>query len=287
MKKKMPDAEGNGDSISAAVQAERIALLTSVLSQTQIDGGNLNIPSVTTQAPRPHSLTPPQVRRSFIDLAAPQTHMTRSVHRSQSHFALGQQYASASQSPVYTTSSPIYQTSGHRQEANDTTATATRLPSPLYSTGPNNFRSSAATAQPQNMHRGPNPDGVNVPRSMNVVHSGFNNVPSVTVHAPAPLLPSFLQDMVQSPALSPTSTTTSSADLSSIEEYEEVSSPRAIYPRARGDSGSSDMNSPIANIWRLDGEESKSLSAFPLPNHQELVGARKNVNNVIGESLRA
>jgi hypothetical protein len=87
--------------------------------------------------------------------------------------------------------------------------------------------------------------------------------------------------MVQSPALSPTSTTTSSADLSSVEEYEDlvVPSPRALFPRARGDSGSSDMisqNSPIANIWRLDGEESKSLSAFPLPNHQELaVGARK------------
>ena len=48
-----------------------------------------------------------------------------------------------------------------------------------------------------------------------------------------------------------------------------------MFPRARGDSGSSDINSPIANIWRLDGEESKSLSAFPLPNHQELVGARK------------
>ena len=48
-----------------------------------------------------------------------------------------------------------------------------------------------------------------------------------------------------------------------------------MFPRARGDSGSSDVNSPIANIWRLDGEESKSLSAFPLPNHQELVGARK------------
>ena len=29
------DAEGNGDSVSAAVQAERIALLTSVLAQTQ------------------------------------------------------------------------------------------------------------------------------------------------------------------------------------------------------------------------------------------------------------
>ena len=76
---------------------------------------------------------------------------------------------------------------------------------------------------------------------------------------------------MQSPALSPTSTTTSSAELSSVEEYEDIAAPQAMFPRARGDSGSSD----VANIWRLDGEESKSLSAFPLPNHQELVGGRK------------
>ncbi|KAF9561600.1 hypothetical protein CPC08DRAFT_425076 [Agrocybe pediades] len=285
----LPYAEGNGDSISAAVQAERIALLTSVLSQTQINGGNLNIPGVA-QAPKPHSLTPPQVRRSLIDLTAPQPQITRSVHRSQSHFSLGQQYA-ASQSPVYTTSSPIYQTSGNRQE--------TREPSPLYSTGPNNNRSSTATAVQQTLHV-PGSDAASVPRSMMAHagsaagydnhHNGTSNinrmVPSVTVHAPAPLLPSFLQDMVQSPALSPTSTTTSSADLSSIEEYEDVSSPRAVYPRARGDSGSSDASSAISNIWRLDGEESKSLSAFPLPNHQELVGARKN-GVMVADSLRA
>ncbi|KAF8797750.1 hypothetical protein BYT27DRAFT_7124896 [Phlegmacium glaucopus] len=222
----LPYAEGNGDSISAAVQAERIALLTSVLTQTQLAGNNSNVSTGPAHASRSHSLTPPQVRRPFIDLSTPQT---RPVHRSQSHFSLGSQYTS--QSPPYPSSSPIYQTSGYRQ------------PSPLYSTGPDINRHNS------------------------------NNL--LTVQAPAPLLPSFLQDIVQSPALSPTSTTTSSAELSSVEENEDIASPRAIFPRARGDSGSSDVNSPIANIWRLDGEESKSLSAFPLPNHQELVGARK------------
>lgn len=187
-----------------------------------------------TQVPRSHSLTPPQVRRPFIDLSQAQT---RPVHRSQSHFSLGSQYTS--QSPPYPASSPIYQTSGHRQ------------PSPLYSTGPD-------------IHR----------HNSNFANVSKNNS-LLTVQAPAPLLPSFLQDIVQSPALSPTSTTTSSAEFSLVEEYEDIASPRATFPRARGDSGSSDVNSPIANIWRLDGEESKSLSAFPLPNHQELVGARK------------
>lgn len=76
------DAEGNGDSISAAVQAERIALLTNVLAKTH----------------RSHSMTPPQVHRPFIRSSSP---AQVQVHRSQSHFDLGTQYH------------PIYQTSGH------------------------------------------------------------------------------------------------------------------------------------------------------------------------------
>ncbi|KAG7447299.1 uncharacterized protein BT62DRAFT_931141 [Guyanagaster necrorhizus] len=150
----LPYAEGNGDSISAAVQAERIALLTSVLAQTHDP-----IPV------RSHSLTPPQAHRPFINTSPPQ-HSRGHVHRSHSQFELGTQYNTY----------PIYQTSGHRE-----------------------------------------------------------------LHAPAPLLPSFLQDIVQSPMLSPVST--SSADLS-FDEYEER------------------ISLPTNNIWRMDGEETKSLAAF-------------------------
>lgn len=90
--------------------------------------------------------------------------------------------------------------------------------------------------------------------------------------APAPLLPSFLQDIVQSPALSQAST--SSADLS-FEDYDEVASPKSMLPGAQ--STDSAARSPLGNIWRLDGEESKSLSAFALPNRQDLMGVgRKN-----------
>ncbi|KDR78404.1 hypothetical protein GALMADRAFT_224788 [Galerina marginata CBS 339.88] len=288
----LPYAEGNGDSISAAVQAERIALLTSVLSQNQTSGGSVNTSSAN-QMPRSHSLTPPQARRPFIDLSPQQT-PARPVHRSQSHYALGQQF-SQSAPQHYTASSPIYQTSGNRQ------------PSPLYSTGPDVHRNININAHTNMNHLSVNANHIinanahvhsqiqsnvnvsaNTTTTMNTSHGSSHvnnnfNLPSVSVHAPAPLLPSFLQDIVQSPALSPTSTTTSSADLSSVEEYEDLSSPRSMFPRARGDSGSSDVNSPIANIWRLDGEESKSLSAFPLPNHQELVGGRKHST----EKLRA
>ncbi|KAF9460473.1 hypothetical protein BDZ94DRAFT_1265986 [Collybia nuda] len=204
----LPYAEGNGDSISAAVQAERIALLTSVLAQAQ---KHPNPAQPSSQVPRSHSMTPPQQRRPFIDVSPPQIHAP--VHRSHSHFELGTQYAN---------SRPIYQTSGHRQ------------PSPLYSTGP--------------------------------------NLRQMPVHAPAPLLPSFLLEH-ESPTLSPTST--SSADLS-FEEFDDLSSSNHTFPHANSNDDSV-ASSPLGNIWRLDGEESKSLSAFALPNRQDLLGnSRKN-----------
>ncbi|KAG5646155.1 hypothetical protein DXG03_004208 [Asterophora parasitica] len=251
----LPYAEGNGDSISAAVQAERIALLTSVLAQTQ------HQTQAPAQAPRSHSMTPPQQRRPFIDVSppqrpAPQLHPSHAhsmphapVHRSHSHFELGAQYnggGGSSNNQRDRDISPIYQTSGSHAPS----APRARQPSPLplYSTGPD-------------FHSLPTHHG----------HGGGGHV-----HAPAPLLPSFLQDIVQSPALSPTST--SSADLS-FEEYEEMTAltaqPASFAPRTRTNSDDSASESPLGNIWRLDGEESKSLSAFALPNRQDLIGSGK------------
>lgn len=221
------DAEGNGDSISAAVQAERIALLTSVLSQSQMSSTS-SLPDIGPgyhHLPRSHSLTPPQSRHPFVDISPPKTHAP--VHRSQSHFDLGQQYMN---------SRPIYQTSGHRH------------PSPPF----------AAAHRPP-----PSPLHVHAP-------------------APVPLLPSFLQDIVQSPTLSPAST--SSADLS-FEEYDDrMPSPiGSTHPRKRSSHASDSVqNLPLSNIWRLDGEETKTLSAFALPNHEDLMGrSRKNSRETV------
>jgi hypothetical protein len=201
------DAEGNGDSISAAVQSERIALLTSVLAQAQTLPPPSSYTTPLSHGPRSHSLTPPQYQTPFVDISPPpKSHAP--VHRSHSHFDLGTRYV---------TSRPIYQTSGYRQSP---------PPSP-----------SAAG------------DG------------------AFHIHAPAPLLPSFLQDIVQSPTLSPTST--SSADLS-FEELDDNAHSPAQPPR--GHITSAAESSPLGNIWRLDGEETKSLSAFALPNHQDLMG---------------
>lgn len=201
------DAEGNGDSISAAVQAERIALLTSVLSHTELSSPPITQPNVRSQ-----SMTPPQAYRAFIDVSPPQSRGP--VHRSQSHFDLGSQYAN---------NRPIYQTSGHR------------LPSPEY------VQHSHFTQHPQ-----PHPRD------------------QLKVHAPAPHLPSFLQDLVQSPTLSPSST--SSADLS-FEESSPSSSAHLPFSQ-RGNTYTNPDSCPSSqcNIWSLDGEESKSLSAFPVRN---------------------
>lgn len=295
------DAEGNGDSVSTAVQAERIALLTSVLVNTRIDT-NSNLPTLFQpsqhQVARSHSLTPPQLheRRSFIESQIP-SHprldipTNRSVHRSRSHYALGQQYNPMSQQTLHSSflaPTPIYQTPQPQ-----------RQPSPLlYSTGLDILtRRGVSPAAGRAVGNG---------SPLGILNGGFNGQqydfdngnaglrPQIQAPAPAPLLPSFLQDIVQSPTLSPTSTTASSVDLSSAEENDELASPvssashlvhgaglpqqqidikRPVLPRSRGGSGSSSSASSssllgdnLSNIWRMDGDESKGLTTgFNVP----------------------
>ncbi|KAJ3875146.1 hypothetical protein F5051DRAFT_334332, partial [Lentinula edodes] len=214
-----PYAEGNGDSISAAVQAERIALLTSVLTQNHGPSAAQH-PALTplrAQVLRAHSVTPPQVRRQFVDVSPPQSRGPSSVvHRSQSQVELGSQYMINSQKAP-----PIYQTSGHRRPS------------------------------PQQLQQ------------------------QLQLHAPtpAPLLPSFLQDIVHSPTLSTSST--SSADLS-FDEYDTSASPSRTSVTSRSRQTSVDSATmQLANIWKMDGEESRSISAFTLPN-TIIGGSRKS-----------
>ncbi|KAJ7777568.1 hypothetical protein DFH07DRAFT_766325 [Mycena maculata] len=228
----LPYAEGNGDSISAAVQAERIALLTSVLAQTRIGSPGPASAPVTAPAPSPphlhaigrsHSTTPAQPHRPFVNFSPPPP-ARGPVHRSQSHSELGNQFAQGY--AIYQTPSPHH--IQHQQYQRQ------HFQSPLQR------HTLSADASP------------------------------VDAFAPAPLLPSFLHDIVRSPTLSPTST--SSADLS-FEEYED-SLPSSTHSTFSG--ADSVTASPLANIWRLDGEETKSLSAYTLPARQELMGSRNS-----------
>ncbi|KAJ4481076.1 hypothetical protein J3R30DRAFT_2398822 [Lentinula aciculospora] len=237
-----PYAEGNGDSISAAVQAERIALLTSVLTQNQEPSTALHpaLAPLRTQVLRAHSVTPPQIRRSFVDVSPPQSRGPGGVvHRSQSQVELGSQYMLDNHKPPL-----IYQTSGHRRH------------SPAFSTSPQPKRS---LSQQQHLHH-------------QLQIQQLQQQLQLHAPTPVPLLPSFLQNIVHSPTLSTSST--SSADLS-FDEYDDASvSPSRTSVTSRSRQTSVDSASmQLANIWKMDGEESKSISAFALPN--DIVGGSR------------
>jgi hypothetical protein len=193
------DAEGNGDSIPAAVQADRIRRLRGALaaslppSPAPLQAASVDhlphFPYVHTQGPHYCNLN---------------TSAFRGRDQTQSDAELGSRC-----------SDTIYQTSTHSMTSS---------------------------------YRG---------------HAAFP-LDSASGH----FLPSCLQDIVQSPSLSPTSTT--SADLSVDEN---ISSPASIYSTSsaklypNGDRPlrvhrtPSSVSLGLGNIWQLDGEESKALSS--------------------------
>ncbi|KAF8990246.1 hypothetical protein BDQ17DRAFT_387893 [Cyathus striatus] len=262
----LPYAEGNGDSISAAVQAERIALLTSVLAQTQAEtqrpvemscvpaestrtgagvrttgmGGHTTGVGSLGYPSRSHSLTPPQIQRRFADMSPPLSRSTpRVVHRSQSQFELGEQYTYAD---LYT-AQPIYQTSGRKQNSNVV------APSPESSD-----LSSSSESVPEPAHLLPS----------SILHDNLDAQEQV-------VLP-------PSPALSPSATTSSSTD-SSLDDYEGLlagTSSLSLRPLVQTPSATSASE----NIWRFDGEEleSRSLSTFSLPSHETARSSARKAN---------
>ncbi|KAG2152810.1 hypothetical protein DEU56DRAFT_776264 [Suillus clintonianus] len=206
-----PYAEGNGDSISAAVQAERINLLTSLLAQNQLPLAS-GPPSLPSQAPRSHSMTPP---------AAPSYNQVPYRSRSHSNFDADTQYSD---------SQFIYETSAPRR------------------TSPSSFPSLGDLE---------------------------NYLP---VNLPAPLLPSFLQDIVQSPTLSPSST--SSTDLSPEDYDDSFSSERSSFGKDRIATNDSSSNLPVSNIWKLNDEETKGIAGVALP-HIGVIGSRKSSHEAL------
>ncbi|RPD60715.1 hypothetical protein L227DRAFT_81355 [Lentinus tigrinus ALCF2SS1-6] len=230
-----PYAEGNGDSISATVQAERIALLANVLA-TQFNALDLN--GVPTQSPAhgpgPHRDLPPP--------ASAPPHATRffesdPVTRNSSVTNSLQSSPILPQLPLPEQASPIYQTSGGR------------------------------------------PHHVHAPFPARLTIGGFGTSPHSST-----LLPSFLQDIVHSPSQSPSPTSSSSAELSfdgSSEDAHYVLTPSTatsvslsapLTPgstsgrgmrKASSNSSFSSLgrSSGISSIWKLDGEESRTLSS--------------------------
>ncbi|KAH9960269.1 hypothetical protein BC827DRAFT_1370586 [Russula dissimulans] len=207
-----PYAEGNGDSIPAAVQADRIKRLRDALTTT---------------------LSP----------SLPPIHCAAVEYPSQSPFA-------------------------HIQHSNDCFLTTCRcrtswspaLPSRDQAGGELGSRHSKDTIYQ-----------TSTPVSL----SYRETVPFPIENASGHFLPSCLQDVVQSPSLSPTSTT--SADLS-VDEY--IASPVSVYSTGSaklctsGDTSlpmhrtPSSVSLGLGNIWQLDGEESKAFSSSFSPQNE-------------------
>jgi len=202
-----PYAEGNGDSIPAAVQADRIKRLREALSVTL-----------------PPSLSNLQTASLDIHPQSPVAHIQRSHYRYLDSCA---PHTMCSQ-PALKTRDQIRSSVELNIHSKDTIYQTSTAPASLSYSEP-------ALLTPDN--------------------------------GSGPFLPSCLQDIVQSPSLSPTSTV--SADLS-VDEY--VATPASAYStisakhypnnehplHVRRTTSSASLG--LGNIWQLDGEESKALS---------------------------
>ncbi|KAI0776789.1 hypothetical protein BD413DRAFT_668940 [Trametes elegans] len=261
-----PYAEGNGDSISATVQAERIALLANVLTQfnaLDLDPRPSQPPPPAAPGQPPNSAPPFQVRTNFgMPRAAFAGRDSRDSSPASEHFPI---LPPPPFSDHEKDALPIYQTSGGR--------------GPVLRASSLNARTSsgiAASRPPLPFLPGPGPLRTSSPP------------PSRT------LLPSFLQDIVHSPSHSPSSASSSSADLSfdgSSEDAHYASSATSAHshshqhqhhaPQSAGGqqqqqqhalhsaSARNPSTSSFSSIWRFDGEETKTLagpsSAGPTP----------------------
>ena len=220
------DAEGNGDSVSATVQAERIALLANRIREREFH----SLPPSPSSAIHERPL-----RRSSLPLRALATAQqpsgdvcrhdcqrppaARSVSRQADWFLKPRQPSSGTRSPSSENPMTVYQTS-------------------LSNGSSSSFTLGTAT---------------NSPACMSISPSG-------------PLLPSFLQDIVQSPSLSPASSTDFSLEDYSNDEAEagklngvnEANVPHR-GPRLRSSFTLKSATSltSMFNIWKLDGDETR------------------------------
>ncbi|PCH43070.1 hypothetical protein WOLCODRAFT_121468 [Wolfiporia cocos MD-104 SS10] len=263
-----PYAEGNGDSISAAVQAERIALLENVLA-TQVDRTRRqgSWPPVLSLAPASagmHSAPPSagEMRAPLSPLSpvSPLGPAPWQIEVRRTSLALAQDLRA-----------PIYQTGGGHSSVHSNLSVAAHG----LNGHNNNFDSRSISNHGMSHH------------SHGLSSAGLGSVYARELNALRPqpgatFLPSFLQDMVQSPSLSP-STSTSSADLS-LEEGHDVRFGRdmaglsaglgglnisgggnglKISGASRGRGAESTFALSGGSIWQMDGEESKTLATTP------------------------
>lgn len=246
-----PYAEGNGDSISAAVQTERIALLTNVLQKHATESPVGFIPSplaspftsetssltsspttsmfsgdhrpprmlsgVQHQQLRSQSMTPPLALNDRYAPSAGRTRLGASAgRRAQSHYNLHAQYSASRHS-----SDTIYQTSAN---------------APVVDSSCRPRVSASAQSSPTARRR--------------ALGSPFLQE---TFHAPRPLLPSFLHEIADEPQEQDISLPSPLLSLANLSLDEMQHSSVAARPRSnRQTSGSSSTSSPMSNALELE-----------------------------------
>jgi hypothetical protein len=233
------DAEGNGDSISPSVQAERVALLTNALTSTLPPNSPAKPLAYSLTAPTsmrpmlPASLTPPPRRAvptPFYGSNPPPGITAHAVTRARSQFDLRSGYMSRG--------APIYQTSGR--------------PSPVPASA---YAVSSSSVPPSPL--------LDMPGS----YASFGPYPDML--GERAYLPSFLTDMMASPALS----TSSSADLSSLEDLS-LSSPGPDPKELPHSPTGVSMGGGVSSIWGLDGTERQAWHDLRTRQSQEALIVR-------------
>ncbi|KAH9921099.1 uncharacterized protein B0H18DRAFT_956717 [Fomitopsis serialis] len=258
-----PYAEGNGDSISTAVQAERIALLENVLA-TQVGQTRKHVPEAL-QLPRLGStggvsfpFTDSPTAYSPVSPTSPwSAHSEHGPAAPRAPFAAGYTHHSRFDEPL-PNPTPIYQTSD----------------------GPHDSRPRPHGSRPLPQHRSSLPPLAAA-------------LPPRTAPASGSLLPGFLVDIVHSdsPSLSP-STSTSSAELSlDTDEYDDRDPTIAVRGArantngyraqqqqqhssrlggASGNASTASLTIHENSIWKMDGAELRvppSLQSKPANPH--------------------
>lgn len=220
------DAEGNGDSIPATVQAERIALLASTIRGREFHSLPPSPSCVTHERPLRRSSLPLQ---ALVTAQRPMN--VNDVCRHDDPHLLMSRSRSNQPDWFLKTRHPSPSIGSHCPENQKT----------LYQTSFANASSPLFTPPNPPAYAGASPSG--------------------------PLLPSFLQDIVRSPSLSPASSTDFSLEDHSIDEHD----PRfpklneggtniphhGLNLRSSLALRSTTSLSNIYNIWKLDGDETK------------------------------
>ncbi|KAK7039244.1 hypothetical protein VNI00_010149 [Paramarasmius palmivorus] len=250
----LPYAEGNGDSISAAVQAERIQLLTNVLLQNPTQQPQIQQPAPTQREENPlpacsftldtnasHQYSSSPSTTAPVTKPAASQRSLANMHTMRQMQAQALRSHSVTPPQVRDRMLEVHRARSQHDLLGSVPSGPREDPSPIYQT---------SGSRPSGMSVEERRDQLEL-SSLNAHMSSLNLWGTGTSPTPPSLLPSFLQEIVSSP-------TTSEHDLPAATSS---SPPRTRNDRSRSSTNSSTSSGleslEVRSIWKLDGEESK------------------------------